>query len=101
VLISSDGTQVVFSVPDGRTANTAALFRMTMADMRVQPIIEAGVVMPTYSGTVQSIPRLSPDGRWLAVVVTTTAGDAELQAINLGDPLAPTIRLTAGSRQSA
>ncbi len=101
VLISPDGAQVIFSVPDGRTANTAALFRMTMADMRVQPIIEAGAVMPTYSGTVQSIPRLSPDGRWLAVVVTTTPGEAELHAINLVDPLAPTIRLTAGSTDDA
>jgi hypothetical protein len=101
VIISPDGGQVIFSVPDGRTANTAAFYRMTMSDMRVQPLIEAGAVMQTYSGTTQGIPRLSPDGRWLAVVVTTTAGDAALEVINLVDPLAPTIRLEAGSAGDA
>jgi WD40 repeat protein len=97
VMLSPDGGQVIFTVPDGRTANTAALYRIGLADSEAVPVIQAGVVMPTYNGADQATPQLSPDGRWLAVVVTNTAGDAEIQVINLADAAAPAVTQSAGS----
>jgi dipeptidyl aminopeptidase/acylaminoacyl peptidase len=57
--------------------------------------------MPTYSGSVNAIPRVSPDGRWLAAVVTSPNNENALYIWSLADASVAPITLRAGSAGDA
>lgn len=93
-----DGTSALFTVPDGVTANTASLMTISLGDYATSEIVERQAVFPNLGGTHNVGPRLSPDGRWMAFVVTSPNNDNTLNVIDMDDPAAPPITVSAGSR---
>lgn len=98
IYFSSDGATAFYTVPDGVTANTVALAAMDMGSMTPRIVIERQAVMPTYSGSPNASPVVSPDGRWVAVVVTSPNNDNMLQVVNIADPSVAPITYNATSR---
>ncbi|RMF78240.1 MAG: hypothetical protein D6737_15390 [Chloroflexi bacterium] len=87
-----------FTVPDGATANTTGIMALNLADNTLSMPIERQVVMPTYSGMDNSPPHFSPDGRWMAMVVTTPNNDNTLTVLDLTNPSLPPITFAARRR---
>lgn len=92
------GESALFVVPDGITANTAGLMTVNLGDLSTSEVIQRQAVYPTLSGAPNAFPVISPDGRWLAVVVTSVNNDNTLNVIDLNAPATPPIVLSAGSR---
>ncbi|NWG17170.1 MAG: hypothetical protein HXY41_11080 [Chloroflexi bacterium] len=95
---SPDGSRAYFTVPDGVTAYTVGLKALSMADLSVTNVIEKQVVMPNFGGAANAFPQLSPDGRWLALVVTTPNNENTLNIVDLSNPGVAPITLSAGSQ---
>ncbi|HLV35910.1 MAG TPA: hypothetical protein VKY59_12375 [Spirillospora sp.] len=93
-----DGEAAFFLVPDGITANTVGIMAVNLADLSTTELIQQQVVYPTFSGASNAYPTVSPDGRWLAVVVTSPNNDNTLNVIDLTSPDTPPITVSAGSR---
>ncbi|MBZ0286573.1 MAG: hypothetical protein K8I30_03090, partial [Anaerolineae bacterium] len=68
-----------------------------VADMSLADVVERQVVMPTFSGGANAFPQVSPDGKWLAAVVTSPNNQNVLNIYNLADPAVAPIVLEAGS----
>ncbi len=98
IFLSPDGARAYFGVADGITANTAGLKMVTLADLALTDLIDRQVVMATYSGAANAFPRVSPDGKWLALVVTSPNNENELQLWNMADPSVAPITISAGSQ---
>lgn len=98
IFLSPDGARAYFGVADGITANTAGLKMVTLADLALTDLIDRQVVMATYSGAANAFPRVSPDGKWLALVVTSPNNENKLQLWNMADPSIAPITISAGSR---
>jgi hypothetical protein len=81
VLLSPQGDVAYFTTADGVVANTAALMRLDLSDLTTTSVLESGAVMATFADSANAAPVLSPDGRWLAVVVTD--GEISLHAVDL------------------
>jgi Tol biopolymer transport system component len=97
VVFSPDGTTLFFSVPDGVTANTAAVAAARLDDMSIDLPVPRQGVFPTFSAPVNVFPLVSRDGRWLTLPVTTPTGSENtLAAINLTDGSAAPITVSAG-----
>ena len=97
VMILPDGETAVFTVPDGITANTVGLMGVNLEDFSTFEIIERQAVFPNLAGTTNAAPLLSPDGNWLALVVTTPNNDNTLNVFDLTAPDTPPISISAGS----
>lgn len=95
---STDGSVVYFTVPDGLTANTAAVATAALADMSINIVLERQAIFPTFSGAANAYPRRSPDSAWLAAVVTSPNAENSLTAFDLRNPSVAPIVVTAGSR---
>ena len=98
VTVLPDGSMVLFLVPDGITANTAGLAAVNLDDFSTTEVIQNQVVYPTLSGGQNAFPTVSTDGRWLALVKTSLNNDNVLNVIDLNDPSAAPITISAGSR---
>ncbi len=92
------GEMALFTVPDGITANTGGFMVVNLSDLSTTEVVQRQAVLPTFSGAPNAFPMISPDGRWLAVVVTSVNNDNTLNVIDLNDPGTPPIVLSAGSR---
>lgn len=95
--ILPDGNTVLFLLPDGITANTAGLMTLNLADATTAEVIQNQAVYPTFSGGPNAFPVVSPDGRWLALVRTSPNSSNALNVIDLNDPAAAPITVSAGS----
>jgi hypothetical protein len=98
IYLSPDGSHAFFTVPDGITANTVGIKSVGISDMSLTDVIDKQVIMPTVNGAANAFPQVSPDGKWLAVVVTTPNNENTLNVYNLSDTAAAPITLEAGSR---
>ncbi|MBC6935478.1 MAG: hypothetical protein DWB42_06525 [Chloroflexi bacterium] len=98
IFFSPDGSRAYFTVPDGVTAYTAGLKAINLADLSVSNVIEKQAVMPNFGGAPNAFPQLSPDARWLAMVVTTPNNENTLNIVDLANPGVAPITLSAGSR---
>lgn len=98
IFLSPDGARAYFTVPDGITANTVSIKSVSLADLALADALERQAVMPTLSGSANAFPRISPDGRWLALVVTSPDNNNSLQIWNLADTSVAPIILDAGSQ---
>lgn len=83
VLFASTGNMAYFTVPDGITANTAGIHAFTVGDMSTSAIVEKNAVLPTFGSSTNAAPVISPDGRWLAVVMTTPNNENSVNVIDL------------------
>jgi WD40 repeat protein len=97
IYVSPTGDQAYFTIPDGITANTVGLKRVNLSDLSLSDVLDKQIVMATYNGGANAFPRLSPDGKWLAAVITSPNNDNTLQIWNLADPSVAPITLSAGS----
>jgi Tol biopolymer transport system component len=98
VYIAPGGSTAYFTIPDGVTANTVGVSAIDLSNATITPVIERQAVFPTFQGAANAFPRVSPDGKWLAMVVTTPNSDNTLTVIKLDDPTAAPISVSAGSR---
>jgi hypothetical protein len=97
IFFSPDGSHAFFTVPDGITANTAGIKSVGTADMSLTDIVTQQVILPTFNGAANAFPQISPDGKWLAAVVTSPNNDNTLNIFNLADTSVAPIVLEAGS----
>ena len=97
--ITPDQSGLIFSVPDAITGNTAALWYAPLNDpANPIPLLDRQVVMPGNTRPDNATPRLSLDGRWLAVVQTTPAPQNNtLKIFDLADLSLAPISYSAGS----
>lgn len=102
VLGSADGSAAFFTTADGVTTHTSGVFAVSMADLKLNPIIDNVVVMPRLSNrpyaAENALPRLSPDGNWWAVSRNTANNEASIAVVDLANPTLPPIELSAGGR---
>lgn len=97
ILFSRDGSTAYFTVPDGVSANTAAIAAVNLSDMSITVPLERQAVFPNLSGGANAFPRISPDGNWLATVVTSPSNDNAVYVWNLTDTTAAPVIFEAGS----
>ena len=97
IYVSPDGAHAYFTFSDGITANTVGMNHISVGDMSLSNLIDRQIVMPTYSGAANAFPQTSPDGQWLAMVLTSPNNQNTLHIINLSNPDVPPIDLSAGS----
>lgn len=98
IFFSRDGSRAYFTIPDGVTAFTAGIKAVNLADFTVSDVIERQAVLPNFSGAPNVFPQFSPDGRWLALVVTTPNNENTLTVLDLANPSVAPITLPASSR---
>jgi WD40 repeat protein len=98
IYLSTDGKQALFSVPDGVTANTVGFKRVSVSDLSISDVIDKQVVTATYNGSADAFPHVSPDGKWLAAVVTTPNAANNVYIWSLSDPSVAPIMFSAGSK---
>ena len=75
-----------FTVPDSITAYTVAVAAVNLSDFSISVPVENQAVFPNFSGAADAFPRLSPDGRWLALVVTSPNNLNQLLVLDLNAP---------------
>jgi Tol biopolymer transport system component len=97
VFFSPDGEIAFFTIPDGIVANTVSVQAVNIASMEIADVIPERAIMSSLSGTTNAFPRLSPDGRWLALVVTSPNNTNTLTILDLSDASAAPITAEAGS----
>ncbi|MEZ4669160.1 MAG: WD40 repeat domain-containing protein [Anaerolineae bacterium] len=98
IFVSPAGDRAYFMVPDGIESNTAGLKAVNLGDLSLTDVVDKQLVAATYSGGANAFPRLSPDGKWLAAVMTSPNNENTLQIWNLADSNVAPISLSAGSR---
>ena len=97
ILILPDGETALFTVPDGITANTVGVMGVNLEDFSTFEVVERQAVFPNLAGTRNAAPLLSPDGGWLALVVTSPNNENTLNVFDLSAPDLPPISISAGS----
>lgn len=98
---STDGNTLFYTIPDGFTLETVSLNAYDIATGESRELIPRQVVIPGVDGsdTGNEPTRVSPDGRWLVVVVTDPDGkQSRLNFFDLQNPTAEPIVIAAGGR---
>ena len=98
IYLAPDRQSAYFTVPDGVTASTTALLRLSLTDFTLQTIIAQQMVMPNLSGAANAFPRLSADGRWLTAVITSPNNENRLAVIDLAAETPAPRLIQAGQR---
>ncbi len=98
IYLAPAGDQALFTVPDGITANTVGLKRVSIENLSLADVLDKQVVAATYNGAPNAFPRVSPDQNWLAGVVTSPNGDNSVYVWSLNDPAVAPIMVSAGSK---
>jgi len=94
MIFANDGVTMLYTLPDGITNNTVALYGYNLDSGEKTTIIENNIVVPTFSGTGNNATwQISRDGRWLAAVLNAPNFDARvsLRIVSLDDPSAPLV----------
>lgn len=98
IYLAPEGDQALFTIPDGITANTVGLKRVSVENLSLADVLDKQVVAATFNGAPNAFPRVSPDQNWLAGVVTSPNGDNSLYIWSLTDPAVAPIMVSAGSK---
>ncbi|PJF39903.1 MAG: hypothetical protein D6737_07355 [Chloroflexi bacterium] len=98
VFIAPNGETAYFTVPDGVTANTAAVAAINLSDSSITVPVGRQMIFPTFQGGANAFPVISPNGRWLAGVVTSPNNDNSLTVLDLNNPNTAPVVIPAGSR---
>ncbi|MBZ0291813.1 MAG: hypothetical protein K8L99_04525 [Anaerolineae bacterium] len=95
--LAPDGQHLFFTVPDGVTSNTVSLLRVDLNSLEVEEVIDRQIVMATAgAASSNAFPQRSPDGRWLAAVITSPNQDNRLALLDLTTGTVSTVN--AGTR---
>lgn len=104
IFASPDGSNIIYSVPDGISNRTASLFGTTVNSVEPTIILERYGVMPSVSDLPydanNATAKLSPDGRYFAIVGNDVGNNnsATLYVFDLNDVSVPPITLDAGDQ---
>ena len=98
IMVLPGGETALFTVPDGITASTAAVMAVNLSDYATTEVIPQQAILPNLGGTTNAAPKVSPDGRWLALVVTSPNNENTLNIVDLNDVGTAPITVSAGSR---
>ena len=93
-----DGSTAYFTVPDAVTAYTVAVASLSLSDYSINVPVDRQAVFPNFSGAPNAFPRLSPDGRWLALVITSPDNQNQVFVLDLNAPDDPPLTGSAHSR---
>lgn len=89
IFVSSDGTSVIFAVPDGVNNQSVSLLATAVDDINPTTVLERFGIMQSVSDKPYDANNAtaiaSSDGLWFAIVVNNGNNDAELQVFNLSD----------------
>lgn len=92
IFFTPDSSTVMFTVPDGVTGETASLYSVDVASGQVSTLVDRLAVMPSLAGSANAGARLSPDGNWLAVAITSVnTVENRLRLWDLTDISAPAL----------
>ncbi len=97
IWLEAQGNQAYFTVPEGLTAFTVGLKAMGLTDYAIRDVSAGPLVMPSYNAKDNASVRRSPDGHWLAGIITSPDNDNALSIWNIADPSIPPITINAGS----
>lgn len=98
LIVSNDGSTVLFTPADGLGRNTTRIVAVNMSSISAENItLRSGAVMPTwtpfrFSLPVNAAPALSPDGRWLAMVISDGAATS-LGIVDLNNAAQPPVQI--------
>jgi hypothetical protein len=96
VWLSPSGVYAYVTIPDGVTARTAGLIAVNLTDLTQQTIIERQILLPHHEDARRA-QRLSPDGAWLALPITSPGNNrSALAVIELDNPTLP-LRVELGA----
>lgn len=99
---SPDGSNVYFTLPDGISNQSVGLYTSPVSAVSPTQLLDRSGIMASVSDLPydanNATARLSPDGRYLALVVNTPNNDATLNVFDLSDPALPPIAIDAGDR---
>ncbi len=100
VFASPDGSHVFFTLPDGISNQSVALYTSPLGTVNPTQLLDRSGIMPSVSDLPydanNATARLSPDRRYLALVVNTPDNDATLNVFDMSDPTLPPITVDAG-----
>ena len=80
------------------TAYTVAVASVSLSDYSINVPVDRQAVFPNFSGAPNAFPRLSPDGRWLALVITSPDNQNQVFVLDLNAPDNPPLTGGAHSR---
>ncbi|MGJ3238764.1 MAG: hypothetical protein ACFE0Q_08675 [Anaerolineae bacterium] len=102
IFTSPDRSQIFFTLPDGISNQSASLLTTGVGTIEPVTLLDRSAIMPSVSDLPYDANNattiLSPDRRYLAVVVNTPNNDATLYVYDLSDADLPPIAIDAGDR---
>ncbi|MFP4321737.1 MAG: TolB family protein [Anaerolineales bacterium] len=97
LVFSPDGETLYYTLPDGFTLFTAALYAYDLAGGESTTIANGGLVMPTLATPVNAMAQRSADGRYWAFVQRAGGDENSLFVVDLDEPGSPPVTARAGS----
>ena len=99
LFFTPDGSRLYFTLPDGVSNNSVALYMVSMDDLAApRQLVERDLRVATYSGSSNASPLISPDGTKLAFVRSTPDVDTELHVYDMANPDAAPLIIPTGNR---
>ena len=100
IFASPDGANFFFTLPDGISNQSVGLYTSPIDAVNPTQLLDRSGIMPSVSDLPydanNATARLSPDGRYLALVVNSPDNDAVLNVFDFSDPALPPISIDIG-----
>lgn len=97
-----NATDIFFTVPDGISNQGVSLLTTPVDAVDPTVLIDRSAIMPSVSDLPydnnNAVAQVSPDSRYLAMVVNTPNNDATLYVFDMLDPSLPPIMIDAGDQ---
>jgi hypothetical protein len=97
---SPDGSSIFFALPDGINNQSVSLYATSVSDIAPTQVLDRSGIMPAVSDLPydanNTVAQISPNGRYLAMVVNTPDNSANLHVYDLSDASLQPIVLDAG-----
>ncbi len=97
-----DATNIFFTVPDGISNQSVSLLTTPIDSVEPTVLLDRSAIVPSVSDLPydanNAVAQVSPDQRYLAIVVNTPNNDATLHVFDLLDPALPPITIDAGDQ---
>lgn len=99
VYLAPNGGSLFQLLPDNFSNSTSSLIETSLTAPVEKVLVPNSIQMPQLrSGAPNGVPRISPNGQWLAVVANDPNNNATLYAVDMNNASLPPIVLPAASR---
>jgi Tol biopolymer transport system component len=102
IFAAPDATDIFFTVPDGISNQSVSLLTTPLDAVEPTVLLDRSALMPSVSDLPYDannvVAQVSPDDRYLAIVVNTPNNDATLHIYDMLDPSLPPIMIDAGDQ---